>query len=124
MVALQVCLFCGGDSSEPNHRQRCDGRQGRAEALRFNGDDYVPPRDDPRLTDQYHRIFRVMRDQVWRSLATIERITGDPPASISAQLRHMRKRRFGAHTVNRRYLGDGLYEYQLVERREDHDHAA
>ena len=28
----QVCLFCGGDSSEPNHRQRCDGRQGDIEA--------------------------------------------------------------------------------------------
>ena len=29
---MQPCLFCGGDASEPNHRARCDGRQGRAEA--------------------------------------------------------------------------------------------
>ena len=87
------------------------------EKLRFDGDDYVPPRDDPRLTKQYHRIFALMRDGAWRSLPAIERATGDPPASISAQLRHMRKARFGGHTVNRRYLGDGLYEYQLVPRR-------
>jgi hypothetical protein len=122
---MQFCIFCGGDASEPDHESRCDGRQGRVEAepplepepdLRFNGDDYVPPRDNPRLTVQYFRIFALMRDQRWRSLPAIEALTGDPPASISAQLRHMRKARFGGHTVNRRYLGDGLYEYQLVER--------
>jgi len=110
------CLFCGGDPSEHDHRRRCDGRQGAAEArpARFDGADYVPPRDDPRLSVQYWRIFVLMRDGRWRSLSEIARVTGDPPASISAQLRHMRKRRFGAHTVNRRYLGDGLYEYQLI----------
>lgn len=86
-------------------------------ALDFDGDDYVPARDDERLTDQYHRIFALMRDGAWRTLAHIEHLTGDPPASISAQLRHMRKARFGAHTVNRRYVHDGLYEYQLVVRR-------
>jgi hypothetical protein len=26
------CLFCGGDASEPDHWQRCDGRQGALEA--------------------------------------------------------------------------------------------
>jgi hypothetical protein len=25
-------LFCGGDSSDPDHRDRCDGRQGHIEA--------------------------------------------------------------------------------------------
>ena len=27
------CWHCGGDASEPNHRDRCDGRQGRRDAL-------------------------------------------------------------------------------------------
>jgi hypothetical protein len=116
---MQPCLFCGGDASEPNHLARCDGRQGAREAswsrpARFDGADYVPPRDDPRLSLQYWRIFVLMRDEGWRSLPEIAQATGDPPASISAQLRHMRKPRFGAHTVNRRYLGNGLYEYQLI----------
>ena len=110
----QSCLFCGGDASEPNHRAHCEGKQGQLEAMRFDGADYVPTRDDPRLSVQYWRIFFLMRDGEWRSLPAIQRATGDPPASISAQLRHMRKRRFGGHTVNRRYLGEGLYEYQLV----------
>lgn len=109
---FQRCLFCGGDASEPDHLSHCDGRQGKR--LRFDGDDYVPPRDDPRLSRQYWRIFTLMRDGAWRTLPAIERETGDPPASISAQLRHMRKDRFGGHTINRRYLGNGLYEYQLI----------
>jgi hypothetical protein len=29
---MQPCLFCGGDASEPDHRLRCDGRQGAIEA--------------------------------------------------------------------------------------------
>jgi hypothetical protein len=29
---MQGCIFCGGDVSEPNHRQHCDGRQGQIEA--------------------------------------------------------------------------------------------
>jgi hypothetical protein len=55
-----------------------------------------------------------MRDGKWRTLGELEDITGYPPASISAQLRHLRKKRFGAHVVNRRHLHRGLYEYQLV----------
>lgn len=85
-----------------------------APAPRFNGADYVPSRDDARLGSQYRRIFAAMADGAWRSLPAIERLTHDPPASISAQLRHMRKPRFGGHTINRRHCGDGLYEYQLV----------
>ncbi|HEY8707692.1 MAG TPA: hypothetical protein VIM34_06810, partial [Burkholderiaceae bacterium] len=55
-----------------------------------------------------------MRDGIWRTLEGIELLTSDPQASISAQLRHARKARFGSHTVNKRHMGGGLYEYQLV----------
>ena len=81
---------------------------------RFNGAAYVPERDDPRLTGQILRVANCMVDGRWRSLADIEAITGDPAASISAQLRHLRKRRFGGHMVNKEYLGKGLWVYQLV----------
>lgn len=81
--------------------------------MRFNGADYVPERDDERLSSQYRRIFALMSDGQWRSLAAIAVATGDPTPSISAQLRHMRKPRFGGYTVNRRYLSGGFYEYQL-----------
>ena len=80
----------------------------------FDGADYQPLRDDPRLNTQYKRIFRLMRDGVARTLSQIAKDTGDPEASVSAQLRHMRKERFGWHFVKREYLGNGLYSYALI----------
>ena len=37
----------------------------------------------------------------------------DPLPSISAQLRHLRKDRFGSHVIDRKYIGDGLYKYRM-----------
>ena len=84
---------------------------------RFNGSDYDPEQDDVRLRGQIARVFTLMKDAQWRTLQEIERATGDPQPSISAQLRHLRKRRFGWHTLNKRPRGDrehGLFEYQLI----------
>lgn len=55
-----------------------------------------------------------MADGQWRTLAEISAVTGDPPASVSAQLRHLRKPRFGAHLVSKRHLGQGLYVYRVL----------
>jgi hypothetical protein len=82
--------------------------------LRFNGADYQPSRDNPRLTKQILRVWECMKDSQWRTLSEIAAITGDPEASVSAQLRHLRKERFGGHIVDRRYLKDGLYQYKLT----------
>jgi len=71
------------------------------------------PMDTDRLKRQYARIFSLMMDGRWRTLGQISGTTQDPPASVSAQLRHMRKPEFGSHTVGKRCLGRGLYEYQL-----------
>jgi hypothetical protein len=83
----------------------------------FDGSDYDHQRDAVRLTGQLERVFMLMRDSEWRTLDDIARATGDPPASVSAQLRHLRKARFGSHQVYKRHLGNGLYEYRLVVRR-------
>jgi len=80
----------------------------------FDGDDYKPPRDDVRLRPQHERIRDLMIDGEWRTLKRIADFTGDPEASVSAQLRHLRKVRFGRYTVNRRYVEHGLYEYQII----------
>jgi hypothetical protein len=87
------------------------------EPLRFNGPAYDSELDRKRLTGQILRIFNLMKDAEWRTLFEIEFLTADPPASVSAQLRHLRKKRFGSHTVERRPRGDrknGLYEYRLI----------
>lgn len=80
----------------------------------FDGSDYIPKRDDQRLTKQHLIIFDLMKDGKFRTLRDIEMLTRQPQASISAQLRHLRKPRFGSHTINKRYISNGLYEYQLV----------
>lgn len=84
---------------------------------RFNGDVYDPAQDDERLRKQIGRVWDAMRDGKWLTLSEIEVITGDPQASISAQLRHLRKSRFGSHQIEKRHRGEraaGLWEYQLT----------
>lgn len=85
--------------------------------LRFNGPAYSPPLDRVRLTGQIKRIYILMCDGRWRALFEISDATGDPEASVSAQLRHLRKARFGLHAVERRRRGnphEGLHEYRLL----------
>lgn len=82
---------------------------------KFNGSDYLPARDDARLTDQKSRILAVMGDGVSRSLSHIATLTGDPEASISAQLRHLRKPKHGSFVVDKTYWGYGEYRYSVTQ---------
>jgi hypothetical protein len=51
------------------------------------------------------------RAAAWRTLAEIARATRYPEASVSAQLRHLRKSRFGGYRVRKR-LRRGEREFQ------------
>lgn len=88
--------------------------------LDFSGPAYDPAHDRARLTGQIQRVFQVLFVSRifgdWLTLAEIRERTGDPEASISAQLRHLRKPRFGGHTIDKRRRGDpaaGLWEYRM-----------
>lgn len=81
---------------------------------RFNGSDYDQARDTARLSAQMDRVWACISDLKPRTLRQIAEATGDPEASISAQLRHLRKPRFGGHTIAKEYFGSGLYMYRLV----------
>ena len=82
--------------------------------MRFNGADYQPERDDARLTGQILRIWNVVIDGRWHTLKELSAKTNDPEASISAQLRHLRKPRFGGYIVERDYIQNGLYKYRVL----------
>jgi len=123
---MQPCLFCGGDASEPGHRARCDGQQGVVEAgltfsapeaaPDFDGATYEPEHDHVRLGAQALRVWGVLSDGQWRTLAEIQAQCGDPQASISARLRDFRKSKFGGYAVERRRRGEaarGLFEYRV-----------
>jgi hypothetical protein len=83
----------------------------------FAGPAYAPALDHARLTLQHARIRDLMRDGRWRTLGEIAAATGDKEASISAQLRHLRRPKFGAWVVEKRRRGEGrrgLWEYRLL----------
>ena len=80
----------------------------------FDGAGYNHERDQDRLTLQKERVFDFMKSGEWRTLRQIAEATNAPEASVSAQLRNFRKERFGAHTVDRRHIKNGLFEYSLI----------
>lgn len=80
--------------------------------LVFNGADYIPERDNERLGNQLSRVKKAIHSGEWKTLKQLSEETGDPEASISAQLRHLRKPRFGSFVIERRYVSNGLYEYR------------
>lgn len=65
----------------------------------FAGPLYIAARDDGRLVKQRDRVFFAMKNMGVLTLRQIADITGDPEASISAQIRHLRKKKHGAHTI-------------------------
>lgn len=86
-------------------------------APEFDGPAYDPEADKDRLSNQLGRIYNLMRDHAWRTLEEIHERTGEPIASVSAQLRHLRKPRFGSYRVERRHRGEpahGLFEYRVL----------
>ncbi len=92
--------------------------------MSFSGAEYVPDWDEKRLKSGLGKIFFIMRDGKYRTLDEIEKElkivdensrTGQ--ASISAQLRNLKKKDFGEHILNKRRVGDernGLFEYSLI----------
>ena len=81
---------------------------------RFDGDDYDDRRDRARLVGQIKRVFDCVKDGQWRTVQQIAEATGDPETSVSAQLRNLRKDRFGGHNVEKRHEGNGLYLYRIT----------
>ncbi len=83
-------------------------------APRFDGHAYVAGRDHDRLTHQLDRIRDLMLDGRWRTVEQISVITGDPQTSASAQLRNLRKERFGSYILEKRHIARGLFEYRIL----------
>jgi hypothetical protein len=84
---------------------------------RTAGPEYRKPLDQERLSDQHATIRDFCLRGGWHTLGELEDALGYPQASISAQLRHLRKPRFGAYLVEKRRRGEGragLYEYRVT----------
>ena len=82
-------------------------------SLRFDGSDYVHKRDGIRLSNQMQRVFDVMKSGQWISLRELSDRARCPEASASAQMRNLRKDRFGGFEVEKKYKHTGLFLYRL-----------
>jgi hypothetical protein len=85
------------------------------------GPAYSPVLDGERIQKQHEVIRDFMLAGVapahggWYTLAELHAKLSYPEASISAQLRHLRKERFGAYRVEKRRRNDSQWEYALFE---------
>ena len=84
----------------------------------FDGSDYNDKRDRKRLTGQCKRVYKTMETGRWLTLDSIAAEAKAPQASVSAQIRHLRKEKFGSHTIDKRHNDNGLFEYRLQPRGE------
>ena len=85
--------------------------------MKFDGPEYDPKLDCQRLTNQHYRILNLMLDGVWRTVDEIAEILGEKNSrSVDAQLRHLRKPKFGSYRVLRQNRNGirGLSEYQVL----------
>lgn len=78
----------------------------------FDGRTYNPERDRERLSGMLARVSTAMADNEWHTLRELAKATGGSEAAVSARLRDLRKPRFGGHTVERQYVGNGLWMYR------------
>jgi len=83
-------------------------------AFDFSGSNYDPALDRDRLAGQMLNIFNLMSDGIPRTLREISDITGYGEASISAQLRNLRKIKIDFDKRRRGEPANGLFEYWLV----------
>lgn len=88
-----------------------------------DGATFDPALDRERLGTLAERVWAVMRDGGWHTLADLSDRCGGSEASVSARLRDFRKEPWGSHFVERRRRTQGLYEYRLTLREPDVDPA-
>ena len=86
----------------------------KGKAAEPDGSTFDANLDGARLTGQHAKVKGLMADGRWRTLARIAEVVGGSEAGVSARLRDLRKSKFGGHTVDRRRLSGGLYEYRVI----------
>jgi hypothetical protein len=82
--------------------------------FKFDGAGVLSKADDSRLSKQHETIRDFMLGHgEWKTLGEIATALDYPEASVSAQLRHLRKGRFGGYFVDREHVGNGLFRYRV-----------
>ncbi len=137
---IRPCRYCGADFRTsrkdcyycPTHRTN-EARnevmfRKRAQlsflpepAPQFKGKTYDPAKDENRLRKQLGRVWEVMSDGEWYTLAQLKlrchvlKADGgwDSETGISARIRDLRDPEFGGYNTESRRVHKGLWEYRL-----------
>lgn len=83
-------------------------------SVAFDGSTYDPDQDHTRLKGQLWRVFQLMSDGKFRTLAEISEDAGGSEASVSARLRDLRKEQYGGREIQRERVKGGLWRYRMV----------
>ena len=73
------------------------------------GSHYDKDRDEPRLTNQRDLIMEYIKRHRDFSVDEVALALSFPENSVSSQIRHLRKEKFGDHCIPIRHVGGGLY---------------
>ena len=81
----------------------------------FGGDTFDEELDGDRLRRQLVKVYAIMADGQWHTLAQISHLIDAPEASVSARIRDLRKDKFGGHRVDAERVinGNGLFRYRM-----------
>ena len=80
----------------------------------FDGKHYEGKTDKERLARQIKGVHDHISSGAWKTVEEISMATGYPQPSVSAQLRNLRKEKFGGLDVEGRYRADTrIFEYKL-----------
>jgi hypothetical protein len=80
----------------------------------FDGPGYEPALDRHRLNSQLRKLWVFMLDGKWHTNTEMLHAVGGSGTGTTARYRDFRKARFGGHTVERRRVEGGLFEYRLI----------
>jgi hypothetical protein len=61
-----------------------------------------------------YKLLSVVKDGKWRTIKQLSDATGNIPTAASANMRNLRKAKYGGYIIERRHLGNGLYEYRMA----------
>ncbi len=80
----------------------------------FDGVTYDPTRDYERLATQFEQVRYLMSNGKWWTLSELAEYVDGSEAAISARIRDLRKKKFGAYNVPNDCISGGLWRYRIV----------
>lgn len=81
----------------------------------FDGETYDPALDEDRLATALGRVYQVLSDGTWYTIAQVAHLAQCSEAGASARMRDLRKWRFGHHIIERQRVSGGLWRYRMVK---------